>query len=73
MTRKICVENATKLKAKIEKLEKELKELKEKGKPSNAEKDLPYPCDKCDDTYKTAGLLIKHVKDVHTNLLAYRP
>lgn len=73
ITRKISVENGTKLHERNKSLEKELKELKEKKNSLIPLKDLPYPCDKCDRTFKTAGLLVKHVKNDHENLPACRP
>ena len=73
VTRKICVENATKLQEKNRRLENEIKELKEKTNPSESEKHLPFPCDKCHLTFKTAGLLIKHVKTDHESLPRTRP
>ena len=73
LTRKICVENATKLQQVNQQLEKEIEELKLKKTAPNKESKLPYPCDKCDFTFKTAGLLIRHVKSDHENMPVFRP
>ena len=67
LTRKICVDNATKLQIANQKLENEIEELKlNKTAPIDDIK-LPYPCDKCNSTFKSAALLIKHVKRDHGN------
>ena len=64
LTRKVSVENATKLQHLNQTLEKEIEEIKVKNAPTKESK-LPYPCDKCECTFRTAGLLIKHVKSDH--------
>jgi DNA repair exonuclease SbcCD ATPase subunit len=75
LTRKIGVESTVKLKQINEQLEKEIGELKLKENVPNKESfpKLPYPCDKCESTFKSAGLLIKHVKSEHQNTPASRP
>ena len=39
-----------------------------KYKTSSKGGELPSPCEKFTSTFKTAGLLIKHVKSQHENL-----
>ena len=34
---------------------------------------LPYPCDKCESAFQTAGLLVKHVQKKHENMPVPRP
>ena len=50
-------------------------QTEDKNKVSGYEKSLPFPCDKCNLTFKTAGILIKHVKSDHdllpTKVLPY--
>ena len=69
------LENGVHLQKNDEKLKTEMKKLKEKNKVSGCEKSLPFPCDKCNLTFKTAGILIKHVKSHHdllpTKVLPY--
>ena len=72
-TRKLSVENEVKLQRINQQLEMEVKDLKSKSKGSSKESQLPYPCDKCESTFKTAGLLIRHVKSQHENLPVSRP
>ena len=72
LTRKISVENETKLQQLNQTLEKEIEEIKVKNAPTKESK-LPYPCHKCECTFKTAGLLIRHVKNDHENTPVYRP
>ena len=72
-TRKVCVDNASKLQKTNINLEKEIKDLKQKIEKDCTESVLPYPCDKCDLTYKTAGLLVRHVRKEHQNLPGTRP
>ena len=43
-----------------------MKDLKQRKVLIEASK-LTYPCDKCESTFKTAGLLVKHVKSQHEN------
>ena len=68
LTNRMSVENGTKLQKTNQQLEQELQELKIKNKTSSKDSELPYPCDKCSSTYKTAGLLIKHVKSEHEDM-----
>ena len=56
---KVSVDNGKKLKLN-QQLEREVKDLKVKMKVVSAEGKQPFPCDKCDLSYKTAGLLIRH-------------
>ena len=72
-SRKVSVDNGMKLQRINQQLEKEVKDLKVKLKVSSKESKQPFPCDKCDSSYKTAGLLIRHVKTEHENLPASRP
>ena len=67
-SKRISVENETKLQKNNHLLQKEVQELKMKYKTSSTDGELLYPCDKCTSTFKTAGLLIKHVKSQHENL-----
>ena len=62
LSKRIKVENETKLQKNNHLLQKEVQELKMKYKTSSTDGELLYPCDKCTSTFKTAGLLIKHVK-----------
>ena len=73
LTRKVSVENATKLQQLNQKLEKEIEEMRAKINLPTKESKLPYPCDKCECTFKTAGLLIRHVKSDHENMPVNRP
>ena len=72
-TRKISVDNASKLQRINIKIEKEIKDLKEKIRDDCTESALPYPCDKCDLTFQTTGLLVRHVRKEHQNLPGTRP
>ena len=73
LTRKNSVDNATKLQIANQKLEKGMEKLKlNKTAPINEIK-LPYPCDKCNFTFKTAALLIRQIKKEHGNTPLVRP
>ena len=72
-TRKLSVHNGIKLHEKIQKLESEIIGLKNNKTPSSLNTNLPFPCDKCESTFKTAGLLIGHVKSDHKKLPYKRP
>ena len=74
-SRKISVDNVTKLQRFNQELQQEIKDLKVQKKIAckENESDNPYPCDKCNKNYKTAGLLVKHVKIEHENLPDTRP
>ena len=72
-TRRVCVENASKLLKTNQKLENEIKDLKVNNKVPCKENEKPYPCDKCDSTFKTASLLVKHVTREHEYLPFSRP
>ena len=72
-SRKVSVDNGTKLKKLKQQLEKEVKDLKVKMKIVSAESNQPFPCDKCDSPNKTAGFIIRHVKTEHENLPPTRP
>jgi chromosome segregation ATPase len=68
ITRKLSADNEIKLRRINLQLEKEMKDLKSQSIGSSNQTQLPYPCDKCEATFKTAGLLIRHVKSEHQNL-----
>ena len=71
------MDNLTKLQKFNQQMQNEISDLKEKNKVNckeqENESELPYPCDKCNSSYKTAGLLVKHVKNEHENLPVPRP
>lgn len=73
ITRKLIADNEIKLRRINLQLEKEVKDLKSQSIGSSKQSQLPYPCDKCESTFKTAGLLIRHVKSEHQNLPVTRP
>ena len=66
ITRKLSVDHVVKLEQINQQLEKEVEDLK-RNKVLSKVTELPYPCDKCDSTFKTAGLLVRHVKEKHGN------
>ena len=72
-SKNVSVENATKVQQLNQKLEKEIEEMKAKKDQPAKEIKLPYPCDKCECSFKSAGLLIRHVKSDHENMPGYRP
>ena len=67
LTRKVSLEYVGKLQKINQDLEQRMKDLKSK------ETKLPFPCDRCDSTFQTAGKLIRHVKSEHENLPVLRP
>ena len=68
----ISVDNFAKLKETNQKLEISNEDLKKKmGEFKDAE--LPFPCDRCGLNFKTAGLLVKHVKTHHETMPRTRP
>ena len=71
LTRKVSVDNLVKLQKMNQNLEKENKDLK-KAEVACKE-NLPFPCDKCVESFQTAGNLVKHVKNQHENLPNFRP
>ena len=73
LTRKVSLENTTKLQQLNQKLEKEIEEVKVRKNPPTKETKLAYPCDKFECTFRTAGLLIKHVKSDHEIMPVSRP
>ena len=56
-------------------LQQEIKDLKMHKKLTykDRESENPYPWDKCKKCYKSAGLLVRHVKDEHEPLPVTRP
>ena len=54
----------------IQQSEEHFQEIKIKNITSSKDSEFPYPCDKCTSTFKTAGLLIKHVKSEHAIIKA---
>ena len=70
LTRKISVENGVRVQEKTKHLEHEMKQLKETKIISSfkTKLDLPYPCDKCERTFQTAAILVKHVKNEHASI-----
>ena len=73
LTKNVSVENATKVQQLNQKLEKEIEEMKAKKDQPAKEIKLPYPCDKCNFTFKTAALLIRQIKKEHGNTPVVRP
>ena len=65
LTGKITVDNGTKLLEINKQLEKEVRELKTNCVKSNKDDELKYSCDKCDNSFKTAGLQRRHIKNEH--------
>lgn len=63
-TRKLSVEQLVRLQERNQKLEEELRDLK-KFKAVHEKTEMPYLCDKCSCTFRTAGLLVKHVENQH--------
>ena len=71
LTRKVSVDNLVKLQKMNQNLEKENKDLKKAEVV--CKENLPFPCDKCVESFQTAGNLVKHVKNQHENLPNFRP
>ena len=61
----ISADNGTKLLEIKKHLENEIKELKDNGAKSSIDVELKYSCNKCDNNFKTAGLLRRHIKNEH--------
>ena len=60
------------LKEIIQKLENRV-QVVEKKEAMCKEIQLPFPCDKCESTFQTAGLLVVHVKNQHRTMPLSRP
>ena len=71
LTERISEESATFLDHSNQQLDQDFQYIKMKNITTSKDSELPYPCDKCTSTFKTAGLLIKHVQNEHTSLKAY--
>ena len=71
-SRKMSVDNGTKLLEIKKRLENEIKELKNNCAKSNKDVELKYTCDKCDDYFKSAGLIRRHNKNEH-EIALFRP
>ena len=67
LTRKVSLEYVGKLQKINQDLEQRMKDLKSK------ETKLPFPCDRCDSTFQTAGKLIRRMKSEYENLPVLRP
>ena len=65
LSRKMSVDNGKKLLEIKKHLENEIKELKDNGAKSSIDVELKYSCNKCDNNFKTAGLLRRHIKNEH--------